>query len=62
MCRVNPQNNKIRIPASQPDYWVLNGNVSEIRPYRLLIKNCNKVHRSNTVSNFNYNNNKKKFY
>ena len=40
MCRVNPYNNRIRIPTSQPDYWVLNGNVNEIRPYRLLVKDC----------------------
>lgn len=38
MCRVN--NNFIRIPNTSPDYWVLNGNVNEIRPYRLLVKKC----------------------
>ena len=36
MCRVNP--NKIRIPQNRNDYWILNGNFNEIRPYRLLIK------------------------
>ncbi len=37
-CRVNPK--KIRQPRTQPDYWILNGNGEEIRPYRLLIKEC----------------------
>ncbi len=36
MLRVRPD--KIRIAKSNPDYWVLNGNSSEIRPYRILIK------------------------
>ena len=36
MLRVNPT--KLRIAKSNPDYWVLNGNSSEIRPYRILIK------------------------
>jgi ribulose bisphosphate carboxylase small subunit len=36
MLRVKPD--KIRIAKSNPDYWVLNGNSNEIRPYRILIK------------------------
>jgi hypothetical protein len=36
MCRVNPK--KIRIPKDCKNYWVVNGNSNEIRPYRLLIK------------------------
>jgi hypothetical protein len=36
MLRVKPD--KIRIAKSNPDYWVLNGDSSEIRPYRILIK------------------------
>ena len=36
MLRVRPD--KIRIAKSNPDYWVLNGNSSEIRPYRILLK------------------------
>ena len=36
MLRVKPD--KIRIAKSNPDYWVLNGNSDEIRPYRILIK------------------------
>ena len=39
MLRVRP--NKIREAKSNPDYWVLNGNSSEIRPYRILIKELN---------------------
>jgi hypothetical protein len=41
MLRVKPD--KIRYSNSQPDYWVLNagdGNFSEMRPYRFLIKKC----------------------
>ena len=38
-CRVNPY--KIRMPKSNPDYWILNGNGQEIRPYRILIKESN---------------------
>ena len=38
MCRVNPK--KIRICKGNPEYWVVNGNSNEIRPYRLLIKKC----------------------
>jgi hypothetical protein len=36
MCRVNPKT--IRIAKRRPEYWVVNGNSNEIRPYRLLIK------------------------
>ena len=36
MLRVKPD--KIRFPSSQPNFWVLNGDFSELRPYRLLIK------------------------
>ena len=39
MLRVRPD--KIRIAKSNPDYWVLNGDSSEIRPYRILIKQLN---------------------
>ena len=39
MLRVRPD--KIRIAKSNPDYWVLNGNSDEIRPYRILIKEIN---------------------
>ena len=35
-CRVNPK--KIRQSAREPEYWILNGNGKEIRPYRILIK------------------------
>ena len=36
MTRVYPQ--KMRIPAENQDYWVINGTDNEIRPYRILIK------------------------
>ena len=36
MLRVNPD--KIRAPVAKPDFWVLNGNSDEVRPYRILIK------------------------
>ena len=39
MIRVKP--NKIRFNNSNPDFWVLNGDFGEIRPYRLLIKQVN---------------------
>ena len=39
MCRVNPD--KIRIPQNENNYWILNGDFNEIRPYRLLIKKIN---------------------
>ena len=36
MLRVNPK--KIRIPVGKEDFWVLNGNDDEVRPYRILVK------------------------
>ena len=36
MSRVNPFN--LRIPKSNVDFWVVSGNISDIRLYRLLIK------------------------
>ena len=38
MLRVKPD--RLRYSNSQPDYWVVNGDFSELRPYRLLIKPC----------------------
>ena len=38
MLRVKPD--KIRYSASRQDYWVVNGDFSELRPYRLLIRPC----------------------
>ena len=35
-CRVNP--NKIRQSTKYPEFWILEGNGQEIRPYRVLIK------------------------
>ena len=35
-CRVDTK--KIRQPKTKPEYWILNGNGQEIRPYRLLVK------------------------
>lgn len=40
MLRVNPD--KIRAPVGKPDFWVLNGNPDEVRPYRILIKKVEK--------------------
>ena len=36
MLRVKPD--RIRCPSSHKNYWVLNGDFSELRPYRLLIR------------------------
>ena len=36
MARVKPS--LIREPTNQPDYWIVNGNSNQLRPYRLLIK------------------------
>ena len=36
MCRVNYD--KVRISYSEKDYWILNGDGNEIRPYNILIK------------------------
>ena len=38
MMRVKPD--KIRYSNSQKDYWVLDGTTEEMRPYRILIKEC----------------------
>ena len=38
MLRVKPD--RIRYSSSRQDYWVVNGDFSELRPYRLLIKPC----------------------
>ena len=50
MCRVNPKT--VRIAHSRPEYWVVNGNPNEIRPYRLLIKKKqNLSHVNNQIRN-----------
>ena len=36
MVRVNPK--KIRVSAGNTDFWVLDGNDDDIRPYRILVK------------------------
>ena len=36
MLRVNPE--KIRVPQGKEEFWVLNGNIDEVRPYRILVK------------------------
>ena len=38
MMRVKPD--KIRISESEKDYWVLDGTTKEMRPYRIMIKEC----------------------
>ena len=38
MVRVKPD--AIRCSADQQDYWVVNGTTDEIRPYRILYKQC----------------------
>ncbi len=38
MMRVKPD--KIRFSNARRDYWVLDGTTNEMRPYRLLIKEC----------------------
>ena len=38
MMRVKPD--KIRYSKSKPDYWVLNGTTDEMRPYRIMVKEC----------------------
>lgn len=40
MCRVNPK--EVRICSEQDDYWVVNGDINSIRPYRLLLKKINE--------------------
>ena len=39
MMRVKPD--KIRYSKNKPDYWVLNGTKDEMRPYRIMLKECN---------------------
>ena len=39
MMRVKPD--KIRYPAEEPDYWILNATDDEMRPYRILVKEKN---------------------
>ena len=36
MVRVNPE--KIRVSAGNPEFWILDGNDDDIRPYRILVK------------------------
>ena len=36
--RVKPD--KIRISEIIPDYWVLDGTTNEMRPYRIMLKEC----------------------
>ena len=38
MMRVKPD--KIRISSSTNDYWVLDGTTKEMRPYRIMVKEC----------------------
>ena len=38
MMRVKPD--KIRISEIIPDYWVLDGTTNEMRPYRIMLKEC----------------------
>ena len=38
MMRVKPD--KIRISSNVPDYWVLNATTDEMRPYRIMVKEC----------------------
>ena len=38
MMRVKPD--KIRYSIAQKNYWVLNGTIDEMRPYRIMIKEC----------------------
>ena len=38
MVRVNPY--YLRIPTTQRDYWIIDGKANQLRPYRLLIKEC----------------------
>ena len=38
---VRCKRDKIRIPRSHQNYWVLDGNFDQLRPYRLLIKEVN---------------------
>ena len=38
MMRVKPD--KIRISKSNKEYWVLDGTTNEMRPYRIMLKEC----------------------
>ena len=38
MMRVKPD--KIRYSNSQKDYWVLDGTTDQMRPYRIMVKEC----------------------
>ena len=40
---VRCKRNKIRIPRSKRNYWVLDGSFDQLRPYRLLIKKINNI-------------------
>ena len=53
MIRVKPE--KIRYYKYKNDYWVLNGDISEMRPYRILIKEKNY---KEYISNLKINNSK----
>ena len=41
MVRVIPR--FIREPEHQPDFWILDGNPNQLRPYWLLIKEANSI-------------------
>ena len=43
MVRVNPS--FIREPVTMKDYWIVDGNGNQLRPYRLLIKESNTIPR-----------------
>ena len=36
MVRINPD--KIRCPSNDQDFWVVNPNDDEVRPYKILLK------------------------
>ena len=42
MVRVNPS--FVRIPSTQHDYWIVDGSVNQLRPYRLLIKEVSSAY------------------
>ena len=43
MVRVNPS--FIREPDTMKDYWIVDGNGNQLRPYRLLIKESSTIPR-----------------
>ena len=43
MVRVNPK--FIRQPEIEPEYWIVDGKAEQLRPYRLLIKECSMINR-----------------